>query len=77
MTKYVLCDIIYIVKAVRKLTFKEVEKLLKANGWKYKSTNGSHYNYVNDKGEKIPVPRHSGDIPKGTLNSILKQAGLK
>ena len=25
----------------------------------------------------IPVPNHKGDIPKGTLNSILKQAGLK
>ena len=25
----------------------------------------------------IPVPRHKGDIAKGTLNSILKQAGLK
>ena len=25
----------------------------------------------------IPVPNHKGDIPKGTLNNILKQAGLK
>ena len=25
----------------------------------------------------IPVHNHKGDIPKGTLNSILKQAGLK
>lgn len=24
-----------------------------------------------------PVPNHGGDIPPGTLNSILKQAGLK
>jgi len=26
---------------------------------------------------KVTVPIHGGDIPKGTLNSILKQAGLK
>ncbi len=25
----------------------------------------------------IPVPKHKGDIPKGTINNILKQAGLK
>ena len=25
----------------------------------------------------IPVPNHKGDIAKGTLNGILKQAGLK
>ena len=26
---------------------------------------------------KITIPNHKGDIKKGTLNSILKQAGLK
>ncbi|WP_333646039.1 type II toxin-antitoxin system HicA family toxin [Lacrimispora sp.] len=26
---------------------------------------------------KVTVPMHSGDLPRGTLNSILKQAGLK
>jgi len=25
----------------------------------------------------VVVPRHAGDIKKGTLNNILKQAGLK
>ena len=25
----------------------------------------------------VPVPNHKGDIPKGTLNKILKEAGLK
>jgi predicted RNA binding protein YcfA (HicA-like mRNA interferase family) len=28
-------------------------------------------------GVKIPIPRHKGDIPKGTLNSIMKDAGIK
>lgn len=26
---------------------------------------------------KVTIPFHGGDIPKGTENSILKQAGLK
>lgn len=59
------------------MTFKELEKQLKANGWKYQYTRGSHYYYTNSKGKKIPIPNHKGDIPKGTANSILKQAGLK
>jgi predicted RNA binding protein YcfA (HicA-like mRNA interferase family) len=29
------------------------------------------------KKRKITIPVHGGDIPKGTLNAILKQAGLK
>ena len=26
---------------------------------------------------KVTIPKHKGDVKKGTLNSILKQAGLK
>lgn len=26
---------------------------------------------------KVTIPRHKGDVKKGTLNSILKQAGIK
>lgn len=32
---------------------------------------------IETKVGKVTVPNHSGDIPKGTANSILKQAGLK
>ena len=60
------------------MTFKEVEKLLISNGWYHARTNGSHYIYKHhQKLGTIPVPNHKGDIPKGTLNSILKQAGLR
>jgi predicted RNA binding protein YcfA (HicA-like mRNA interferase family) len=31
---------------------------------------------VQKPGVKIPIPRHAGDIPKGTVKSILKSAGL-
>ncbi|MCL2355375.1 MAG: type II toxin-antitoxin system HicA family toxin [Oscillospiraceae bacterium] len=60
------------------MTFREMEKLLKKNGWYYHHANGSHYNYKHDvKDGIVVVPRHKGDIPIGTLKKILKQAGLK
>jgi len=39
----------------------------------------AHTTYIDitRKSGSIPVPNHKGDIPKGTLNNILKQAGLK
>lgn len=39
----------------------------------------AHTTYIDTtrKSGNIPVPNHKGDIPKGTLNNILKQAGLK
>ena len=38
-----------------------------------------HTTYIDTtrKRGNIPVPNHKGDIPKGTLNNILKQVGLK
>ncbi len=60
------------------MTFREVEKILTNNGWYHHHTNGSHYIYRHsEKKGSIPVPNHKGDIPKGTLNSILKKAGIK
>lgn len=60
------------------MTAKEVIKLLKADGWTEVRSRGSHIQlkHPNKKG-LVTVPMHSGDIPRGTLNSILKQAGLK
>jgi len=60
------------------LTERELLKLLKQNGW-YIDEGSKHHLATNPKkpGTKIPIPRHKGDIPKGTLNNILKAAGLK
>lgn len=56
------------------MTFKEMEKLLKADGWVLKSCVGSHFQYIHpEKSGKVTVP----NLPKGTAHSILKQAGLK
>lgn len=57
---------------------KELITLLKKDGWKEKDQKGSHLQLIHPvKPGKVTVPVHSGDIPKGTLNAILKQAGLK
>lgn len=60
------------------MTAKEIEKIIMHEGWKLHSITGSHHHYKNpNKAGRVTIPFHSGDIPKGTLNSILKQAGLK
>jgi len=51
---------------------------LHKDGWTKKTQKGSHLQLVHPlKLGKVTVPIHGGDIPIGTLNSILKQAGLK
>ena len=59
------------------MTGKQILRLLKGHGWKVDRINGSHH--ILFKGEKIVViPVHGNrELPKGTLNSILKQADLK
>lgn len=57
---------------------KEVEKILIKNGWQPVRQVGSHKMFKKDNNSNtIAVPFHNKDIPIGTLNSILKQAGLK
>jgi len=56
----------------------EMEKIILADGWMFKNQEGSHRHYIHStKSGKVTIPFHSKDIPKGTENSILKQAGLK
>lgn len=60
------------------MKFSELERLLEKDGW-YVKTSGKHKKYVHDtKSGFIPVGKHkSQEVPKGTLDSILKKAGLK
>lgn len=56
----------------------EMERLILADGWIFKSQTGSHRHYIHPtKPGKVMIPFHSKELPKGTENSILKQAGLK
>lgn len=60
------------------MTVKEILKNLLKDGWVEVNQKGSHIQLKHpDKQGKVTVPNHSGDLPKGTCNSILKQAGLK
>ena len=57
---------------------KELEKIILADGWVFKSQTGSHKHYTHPvKSGKVTIPFHGKDIPKGTEISILKQAGLR
>lgn len=57
---------------------RELIQFLKKDGWEEKTQKGSHLQLMHPtKSGKITIPVHGGDIPIGTLNSILKQAGLK
>ncbi len=61
------------------MTAREVIKMLKLNGWYEVRQSGSHKIFKHpDNPNNVSVPVHSGkDIPKGTLNGILKTAGIK
>lgn len=60
------------------MTAKEILKVLKKDGWYVENIEGSHYQLKHkEKQGKVTVAFHGGDIPPKTLNSILKQAGLK
>jgi predicted RNA binding protein YcfA (HicA-like mRNA interferase family) len=53
--------------------------LLEADGWFHVRTRGSHrqFHHPMKKGTVTVAGKPSVDVPAGTLNSVLKQAGLK
>jgi predicted RNA binding protein YcfA (HicA-like mRNA interferase family) len=60
------------------MTFREIERIVKNDGWYLVKIHGSHYHYIHHaKSGKVTIPNHPGDVPKDVVNSILKQAGLK
>jgi len=58
---------------------KKVIKLIEKDGWFLAAQKGSHRQYKhNIKKGRVTVPGHLGDeLPIGTFQSVLKQAGLK
>jgi predicted RNA binding protein YcfA (HicA-like mRNA interferase family) len=58
---------------------KEIIRLIEMDGWTLARTRGSHRQYKNpSKPGLVTVPdKLSDDLAPGTLDSILKQAGLK
>jgi predicted RNA binding protein YcfA (HicA-like mRNA interferase family) len=58
---------------------RDVIKLLEADGWYLTATRGSHrqFKHPQKPGRVTVAGKMSDDLAPGTLNSILKQAGLK
>ncbi|HVP42962.1 MAG TPA: type II toxin-antitoxin system HicA family toxin [Terriglobales bacterium] len=58
---------------------RDVIRRLEEDGWYHERTRGSHRQFRHSvKPGTVTVAGHPGDeVPKGTLNSIFKQAGLK
>jgi predicted RNA binding protein YcfA (HicA-like mRNA interferase family) len=58
---------------------RDVLKLIEADGWYQVAQRGSHRQFKHaDKPGRVTVAGHpSQEMDIGTLNSILKQAGLK
>ncbi len=55
---------------------RELEKLLRKEGFEKKS-GGRHDIWIKANFPPIPVPRHKGDIPIGTVEKILKFACIR
>jgi predicted RNA binding protein YcfA (HicA-like mRNA interferase family) len=57
----------------------EILRMLQDDGWYLVTTRGSHRQFKHGvKSGRVTVPgKPSDDLAPGTLNSILKQAGLK
>lgn len=57
---------------------KDLIKLVKDDGWQHVRTTGSHHHFKHPvKSGIVTVPHPKKDLPSGTINSVLKQAGLK
>ena len=58
---------------------REVIRILEEDGWALVATKGRHrqYKHPQKPGRVTVAGKPSDDLAPGTLNSILKQAGLK
>ncbi|MBI5188922.1 MAG: type II toxin-antitoxin system HicA family toxin [Nitrospirae bacterium] len=59
------------------LTSKKIIRILKKSGFHLDHKTGSHFIFYDSQNKRrATVPFHTKDLPKGTLLSILKQAGI-
>jgi len=61
------------------LKLRDLIRLIESDGWYLAATKGSHRQYKHPaKPGRVTIAGHpNDDIASGTLNSVLKQAGLK
>ncbi|MBI3683521.1 MAG: type II toxin-antitoxin system HicA family toxin [Acidobacteria bacterium] len=58
---------------------RDLIRLLEDDGWRLARTRGSHRQFKHiEKPATVTVAGNAGvDVPPGTLNAVLRQAGLK
>jgi len=61
------------------MKFNQLVALIEADGWRQVRQRGSHrqFHHPTKRGTVTIAGKPSVDVPPDTLNSILKQAGLK
>jgi predicted RNA binding protein YcfA (HicA-like mRNA interferase family) len=61
------------------ITAREVERILKANGWRFTACSGSHRQYHKEGVASIatvPYHRGGGDLSRNVIKSLERQTGL-
>lgn len=60
------------------LSFRKLVGALERAGFAFDHASGNHhlYRHAHDRSRYAVVPRHSRDIPRGVVRSILRQAKL-
>jgi predicted RNA binding protein YcfA (HicA-like mRNA interferase family) len=61
------------------MTDREIQRIIEDDGWVMVAQKGSHRQYKHPtKSGRVTIAGHpKDDLAPGTLNSILRQAGLK
>ena len=62
---------------MKPMTAAEVERVLRAHGFRLAGSVGSHFKWADAAGRSVPVPHHGNrPIRQGTLHSIFRLAGI-
>jgi len=65
-------------KKAKEMRSREMIRMIEEDGWYLVAVKGSHHQYKHSsKPGRVTIKHPDSDLPKGTINSILKQAGLK
>lgn len=57
---------------------RDLIKMVEEDGWYEVAVKGSHHQFKHPaKRGRVTIPHPKKDLPQGTVNSILKQAGLR
>ena len=58
------------------ISYRELARKLRAAGYVEIRSSRHPVYYLAEKNLTIPVPRHPGEVPKGTLRAILREMGM-